>query len=498
MYFLGSNFFVESSSARGSFVLSYGAGVVALLCDDTEATDQIREAVSHLLAQNSFCIHRALATIAESRNSWSDTRFHLLHINMLNAEVDIFSLNTPPVLYKNRAGQVDQFGTVQTELSASSTLVGSISLSEFANLFFALHPRTITVIKNHLPFLFSKKEITKTIAEFTSEEEALASEFLFINNEISSSKQISKRDTVKASLGAIIAYEEQLELFMEEHFPEDIFATTNTMLIFNELIINALEHGTLGITRDEKQKVMSEGKYDEFIAQKESEADGKIHIEVDLYKNGVARFSIRDEGKGFDFAKYTSDDATVSLDRFHGRGVIMSRQTSIALLYGNGGRTVTFFMRFVKEDSSGDFLDGELLLKDMTILYAEDDNFVRTHVSHILKRLAKNLLLAEDGKEALELYSKYKPDIVITDVEMPFMNGLELARAIRAENKDTPIVVTTAYNTEEFFTEAYESGVDKFLSKPISISTMRETLYGFARSAYAKEYMRKQLQKEQR
>lgn len=493
MGFISSNFFIENSG-DGSLVLPYSGGVVAALSYNGNSLEIIRSSISELLETNSFCIHRALAVIGSKKSDWQNEQMFILHINMLNGDLDLFILRSPSALYKTRTGQAELFGNVQSDLNASSTVVDSISLGSFSSMFITLDQRLLTVLQNHIPFLFSKKEILKTISEFIDETEAAQSNFIFINNDISRNKSISKRDTIKAALSEIITYEESLDQFISEHFPQDVMASTNSMLIFNELVINALEHGALGISRDEKQKAMHSGSYDEFISQKEQERNGTIQIEVDLYKNSVARFTIRDSGKGFDYSKYTN--SLPSADKFHGRGVMMSRQGSLAMFYSEQGRAVTFFMRFSQNSEAvEDLLDSEALLKEFTILYAEDDNFVRTHVALVLKRLAKNVLLAQDGKEALDLYTKYQPQIVISDVEMPHLNGLALAREIRKHSKDTPILITTAYNTDEFFNEAYSVGVDKFLSKPISISTLREVLYGFARAVYAREFMLKELQK---
>lgn len=493
MEFLGSSFFIEGSGG-GSVILPYADGVVAALSSSQETLDLIRSVAQNQLQNGAFCIHKALSAIAENKASWQGDTLHILHINSASSELDIFVLNAPLPLYRARTNHTESFGNVQSNLNPTSTLVDTISLSNLSTMFISLDHRVTTIVENHLPFLFSKREVLKVISEFTDDQEASASSFLFINNEITRNRSISKRDTIKASLSEIIAYEESLDQFISEQFPEDVVASTNSMLIFNELLINALEHGALGITRDEKQKAMHNGSYESLITQREKERDGNIHIEVDLYNNHVARFTIKDSGDGFDFEKYT--DILPTAERFHGRGVIMSKQGSLAMFYSERGTAVTFFMRFASEKAPAeDIIDSEALLKEFTILYAEDDDFVRTRLALILKRMAKDVLLARDGKEALELFTKYRPQIVISDVEMPHLNGLDLAREIRKLTKDAPILITTAYYTDDFFNEAYLVGVDKFLSKPVSIAILKNVLYDFARTVYAKELMLKELHK---
>ncbi len=103
---------------------------------------------------------------------------------------------------------------------------------------------------------------------------------------------------------------------------------------------------------------------------------------------------------------------------------------------------------------------------NITILYAEDEDIIRGSLSKIMSRKVQTLMSAQDGKEALEIFNKSKPDIVITDINMPNMGGLELARNIKALSPDTPVIIITAFTDTDHFIKAIEIGVDKFLFKP--------------------------------
>ena len=67
------------------------------------------------------------------------------------------------------------------------------------------------------------------------------------------------------------------------------------------------------------------------------------------------------------------------------------------------------------------------LLKDLRILYVEDEDDVRRNAVEYLKRIAKEVLEAKDGKEAIKVWADEKPDIIITDISMPRLNGLDMA-----------------------------------------------------------------------
>jgi YesN/AraC family two-component response regulator len=109
---------------------------------------------------------------------------------------------------------------------------------------------------------------------------------------------------------------------------------------------------------------------------------------------------------------------------------------------------------------------------DLTILYVEDDATTRTEMEQLLKRRAKKVLTAEDGIIGLELFHRFNPDLVITDIRMPVMDGLQMAHAIRKINPDTRIIATTAYSDTAFLLEAIEIGIDHYVLKPIDLGKL--------------------------
>ena len=105
------------------------------------------------------------------------------------------------------------------------------------------------------------------------------------------------------------------------------------------------------------------------------------------------------------------------------------------------------------------------ILKNITILYAEDEKSLRLITLNILKGFTKKQYVAENGLEGLELFKQNEEeiDLIITDVNMPQMNGLEMIKEIKQINPNIPIIVATAFsNTEYLSLEAIDIGVDKY------------------------------------
>ncbi|MEA1914748.1 MAG: EAL domain-containing protein [Campylobacterota bacterium] len=118
------------------------------------------------------------------------------------------------------------------------------------------------------------------------------------------------------------------------------------------------------------------------------------------------------------------------------------------------------------------------LLKNITVLYAEDEKPLRDVTTHILKGFTKMQHIAFDGQEGLDLFKKYKDDIdiVITDVNMPKLNGLQMTKAIKEINPHIPVIVATAFSNTEYLLEAINLGVDKYVLKPVDIKKLLQVM----------------------
>jgi CheY-like chemotaxis protein len=115
-------------------------------------------------------------------------------------------------------------------------------------------------------------------------------------------------------------------------------------------------------------------------------------------------------------------------------------------------------------------------LSELVVLYAEDDESIREQIAHFLSHRCARLILAENGREALDLYHAQRPDLIVSDILMPEMDGLELATTIKAGNPAIPIILTTAFNDADYLVRAIEIGIDEYVLKPVSLEKLQAAL----------------------
>ena len=111
-----------------------------------------------------------------------------------------------------------------------------------------------------------------------------------------------------------------------------------------------------------------------------------------------------------------------------------------------------------------------------TILYAEDEEQTRLNYTNYLNRFFKEVYSVSNGEEALKQYEKNRPDILLLDINMPKINGLEVAKSIRQKDKKTRIIILTAHLEQDKLLFAAELNLTKYLPKPISRSELKNAL----------------------
>lgn len=116
------------------------------------------------------------------------------------------------------------------------------------------------------------------------------------------------------------------------------------------------------------------------------------------------------------------------------------------------------------------------ILSGLNVLYIEDEPVLRDEITTFLKRRVKSVTVASNGKEGLEKFATYPIDFIITDLKMPVMDGIEMAREIRKSNTTIPIVITTALSDVELMQSSIEIGVNRYLLKPIDLETFNNML----------------------
>ena len=104
---------------------------------------------------------------------------------------------------------------------------------------------------------------------------------------------------------------------------------------------------------------------------------------------------------------------------------------------------------------------------NISLLYVEDEPETHKTVTSILSRRVATFYSAHNGTDALKLYSEYMPDLVLSDIQMPEMNGLELIDRIKKINPKASIILTTAFTDTSYLLKTIELQVDGFIVKPV-------------------------------
>jgi len=105
--------------------------------------------------------------------------------------------------------------------------------------------------------------------------------------------------------------------------------------------------------------------------------------------------------------------------------------------------------------------------ENFTILYVEDDIDTQELIENILQDYFKEVFVASNGEEGLSLYEKERPDIVLSDIHMPKMDGLSMSDAIKKINPEQLIALFTAFNDPAYMDRAAKLGIDTYILKPL-------------------------------
>ncbi len=127
------------------------------------------------------------------------------------------------------------------------------------------------------------------------------------------------------------------------------------------------------------------------------------------------------------------------------------------------------------------------LSQNLTVLFVEDDLQQREEIAEILEDFFKVVILANDGQEGLEKYLSFKeergayPDIIITDISMPKLSGIEMSKTVLEYNAEQLIIVLSAYNDPEYLLDLINIGIDSYLVKPLRSERFLKVMRGASR-----------------
>lgn len=129
-------------------------------------------------------------------------------------------------------------------------------------------------------------------------------------------------------------------------------------------------------------------------------------------------------------------------------------------------------------------------LKEYTILYAEDEKGIQEETRDILELFFKEVYTANDGLEAKALYKWHSPDLIITDIKMPKLNGLDFVKDLRQDDEDTIIAITTAFTDFELMVLATELNLLKYIVKPLTKDKLNEIFKKFLEKKKSKDIIK--------
>jgi len=116
---------------------------------------------------------------------------------------------------------------------------------------------------------------------------------------------------------------------------------------------------------------------------------------------------------------------------------------------------------------------------DLRVMIVEDDEFLLKKIGKILSREISHIYTFKNPLEAINKVIEIKPDIIISDINMPEMNGVDMYKKLKKNNLDIPIILASAFSEPEYFIEAIKLKVKKFIVKPIDIEDLVDELRQF-------------------
>ncbi|KAA0891714.1 sensor domain-containing diguanylate cyclase [Oryzomonas rubra] len=133
-----------------------------------------------------------------------------------------------------------------------------------------------------------------------------------------------------------------------------------------------------------------------------------------------------------------------------------------------------------------------VLYNDISLLYVEDDQITRDTVSRLLMRVVGTLYVAANGRAGLDMYRAHAPDVVVTDIRMPDMDGMTMVHEIRRLQPDCPVIVLSAFSDTEYLLDCVSIGINHYIGKPVDFAKLTEAVAQCCDYVNLKRRLRKQ------
>ncbi|WP_304543459.1 response regulator [Sulfurimonas microaerophilic] len=117
--------------------------------------------------------------------------------------------------------------------------------------------------------------------------------------------------------------------------------------------------------------------------------------------------------------------------------------------------------------------------KNLRLLYIEDNEQSRTFTLELLTRFFDDIIVAKDGFEGLQKVQENFIDLILTDINMPNLDGIKMTLQIKSMNKNIKVFALTAHNEDDIKESSYNAGIDVYLEKPLRLNQFIEAIYTF-------------------
>ncbi|MSN96142.1 response regulator transcription factor [Campylobacter sp. FMV-PI01] len=123
-------------------------------------------------------------------------------------------------------------------------------------------------------------------------------------------------------------------------------------------------------------------------------------------------------------------------------------------------------------------------LKDLKILIVEDEKDIRESMADVMQEYFYEVITAQNGDEGFKKFSKFNSDIIITDISMPIMDGLDMTKIVKKTSPSTPIIALSAFSEKEKLLKAIDVGVNKYIIKPIDMDELLVAIESLAKNKF--------------
>lgn len=241
--------------------------------------------------------------------------------------------------------------------------------------------------------------------------------------------------------------------------------------VFSNLISNALKHTSVGKIAY-GYKILNEGTMIEFFVEDTGEGIKQEDIEhiFETYVSRDAETTKNGYGLGLPLCKIIVEKlgGKISVESEVGKGTIFRFSMPFHGTIGGVDKsktTTTSSMRTIRISER----NGQQIKKKILVAEDEDSNY---ELVKIVLQKRYRLIRAHNGIEAVTLNEEEHPDLILMDIRMPGMNGLDATRIIKEVSGDTPVVALSAYAFEENIREAKQAGCNEFMAKPFKVENL--------------------------